>query len=131
MSNLGMSAVPGVSASQSIESFLYHDKAFSQDNSIRNTYKKTLEIMQGSYTNEYQKQIRKINVRRKWHKPVRFAIERTRSIQDKTKKVLIVEDSQFNIMPIQRTLKRNKIPYDIANNGFMALDRYSKAMKDE
>ena len=124
-----MSANPGISKYPSIENSLYN-KAFSRNNTFRDQSNRSFGSMQGSNTSEYQKQIKKISIRRKWHRPAYFT-ERTKSMQDRTKKVLIVEDSQFNIMPIQRTLKRNKIPYDIANNGFMALDRYSKAMQGE
>lgn len=80
--------------------------------------------------NEYQRKVARLDSRKKWHRPVQRLGKRTGSLQDKAKKVLIVEDNKFNILPIQTTLKRNRIPYDIATNGFMAVERYTKAMEN-
>ena len=49
---------------------------------------------------------------------------------EKKPKVLIVEDNGFNVLPIQRTLARNHIEYDLAINGLMAVDRYNQSMKE-
>ena len=45
-------------------------------------------------------------------------------------KVLIVDDNRFNIIPISATLKKNRIEFDIAKNGLMAVDRYVSTMKE-
>lgn len=86
--------------------------------------------LQGEKTGEYQRMVEKLSKRKRWCKSARVNSEGGISLQNRAKKVLIVEDSQFNIMPIQAKLKRCKIPFDVANNGFMALERYSKAMEN-
>ncbi len=45
-------------------------------------------------------------------------------------KVLIVEDNDFNIVPIKATLQKHMIDFDVAENGFMAVDRYTQIMRD-
>lgn len=52
------------------------------------------------------------------------------NVKTKGAKVLIVEDNHFNILPIKNTLNRNRIKFDWAKNGLMAVDRYTQAMKD-
>ncbi len=41
-------------------------------------------------------------------------------------RVLIVEDNDFSVLPIMATLKKHNIQYDVAKNGFMAVERYKK-----
>ncbi len=45
-------------------------------------------------------------------------------------KVLIVEDSDFNIVPMKATLEKHHIDFDVAKNGMMAVDRYNQIMRE-
>ena len=78
-----------------------------------------------------QQTIRKIKSTKRWNKIVIKTDEYNKEEVFKNKpKVLIVEDNGFSIIPIQTTLKRNHIEYDVAKNGLMAVDRYNQAMKE-
>ncbi len=72
---------------------------------------------------------RKMTVAKKWKKMA----EQGETTQEdgasgKVVKVLIVEDNGFNVLPIQATLNRHHIGYDLAKNGLMAVDRYNQSM---
>eukprot|EP01022_Parablepharisma_sp_SALTPOND_P020418 TRINITY_DN3722_c1_g1_i1.p1 TRINITY_DN3722_c1_g1~~TRINITY_DN3722_c1_g1_i1.p1 ORF type:complete len:597 (+),score=72.17 TRINITY_DN3722_c1_g1_i1:1474-3264(+) len=86
--------------------------------------------IQKSHTANYQSKINKMRTRKKWQKVLISPEEKPEDIKRKTPKVLIVEDNQFVVLPIQTTLKRNRIEYDLAKNGLMAVDRYNQAMKE-
>jgi len=72
----------------------------------------------------------KSKVKRKWGKDLLPGVDKIDGVRGKTPKVLIVEDNVFNVLPIQATLKRNHIEYDLAKNGLMAVDRYNQSLKE-
>ncbi len=53
---------------------------------------------------------------------------RTQLFSNNELRVLVVEDDHFGILPIQATLDRNHIPFDIAKNGYMAVERFTNAL---
>ena len=81
-------------------------------------------------TKNYQLRIIELNHKTIWKKV--FASEGNKANKNKCNipKVLIVEDNQFNVLPIKATLDRNKIDYNLAKNGLMAVDRYDQIMKE-
>lgn len=80
-------------------------------------------------TEHYQNAILRLNPRKLWKK--RDDIKNnSRGLKAVRPKVLIVEDNQFNVLPMQTILKRNHIEFDWAKNGLMAVDKYEQAMKD-
>ena len=74
---------------------------------------------------------REINAKKAWKRnPIIASAIKPESGRGKAPKVLIVEDNGFNVLPIQKTLTRNHIDYDLAKNGLMAVDRYNQIMKE-
>lgn len=67
-----------------------------------------------------------------WGKAVAIDKEENKNLSKSEQqcKVLIVEDNAFNIVPIKSTLEKNKIQFDIAKNGSMAVERYKNIMKE-
>lgn len=80
----------------------------------------------------WEKFIRKLSKKKQWKKVVISQVEDSNSNGkiEQQYKVLIVEDNAFNIVPIKATLEKNRIEFDIAKNGLMAVDRYNHIMKD-
>ena len=72
----------------------------------------------------------KMQTKKKWQKNSNQSGNKSSEVIAKAPKVLIVEDNQFNVLPIQSTLTRNRIEYHLAKNGLMAVDRYNQAMKE-
>ncbi len=67
---------------------------------------------------------------RRWKRVAGQNEDKAGDTREKVLKVLIVEDNGFNVLPIQSTLKKFHISYDLAKNGLMAVDRYNDTMKE-
>lgn len=81
-------------------------------------------------TKEYQNKVLKLNGKKTWKKRDCKLSSSSRGESEVGPRVLIVEDNQFNVFPIQSVLTKNRIEYDLAKNGLMAVDKYTEAMKD-
>ena len=82
------------------------------------------------YTEHYQNAIFRLNSKKVWKKRDNNPINDSRDLSVLSHKVLIVEDNQFNVFPIKKTLDRNHIDFDWAKNGLDAVEKYNKAMKE-
>jgi len=106
-------------------------KSGTKDNLIKKMKQKLQKVIhnQKMPTAAYQKSVLRINAHRKWQKIDVSKENKPSENAKKAPKVLIVEDNQFNVYPIQSTLTRNNIEYHLAKNGLMAVDRFNEAMK--
>ena len=66
----------------------------------------------------------------KWGKEQNVHVEKEETKKANQLKVLIVEDNDFNIVPIKTTLSRNQIGFEIAKNGVMAVERYQRSIRE-
>ena len=108
----------------------FRSKAIAPGGKEERKGKKQLGTNQKPTTQTYQKMVIKLRAKKKWQKISIQGVDKPNGIVGKTPKVLIVEDNQFNVLPIQSTLRRNMIEYHLAKNGLMAVDRYNQAMKE-
>lgn len=81
-------------------------------------------------TVHYQNSISRLKSKKTWKKGDNRLKASSDSLKTLRPKVLIVEDNQFNVLPMKRTLDKSRIEYDWAKNGLMAVDRYEQTMKD-
>jgi len=86
--------------------------------------------LKNGYTEHYQNAIFRLNPKKVWKKRDNGSINDSRDLTVLSPKVLIVEDNQFNVFPIKKTLDRNHIEFDWAKNGLDAVEKYNKAMKE-
>lgn len=87
------------------------------------------QIHQSKITQSYQQSLYCINNKKLWKKVLPSQLK-ANNIKNNSPKVLIVEDNQFNVLPIKSTLNRNHVKFDWAKNGLVAIDKFEETMKE-
>lgn len=87
-------------------------------------------VFKKDYTEHYQNTILRLNPKKIWKKRDNASVHYSRDFLGTGPKVLIVEDNQFNVFPIKKTLNRNHINFDWAKNGLEAVEKYNETMKE-
>eukprot|EP00826_Nyctotherus_ovalis_P010793 TRINITY_DN12825_c0_g2_i12.p1 TRINITY_DN12825_c0_g2~~TRINITY_DN12825_c0_g2_i12.p1 ORF type:complete len:170 (-),score=36.92 TRINITY_DN12825_c0_g2_i12:419-928(-) len=82
------------------------------------------------FTTCYQNSVSGLKFKKAWKKGDNKLEVSSSNLAALRPKVLIVEDNQFNVLPMKGTLDKSHIEYDWAKNGLMAVDRYEQTMKD-